>query len=175
MNSEKLESLTLTGEGQVHIFQDRVEIINPGGLVGGLTLETLGTRSIPRNPLLFGMMQRMELVEKVGSDLKRVGEMCRNYPCALPKIESDEEWCHFILRRPSSPKGSEKTSKTTQETTQGKILNLIQRTPAITRKVLASEVGITDDGIKYHLDKMRKTGVLRHVGPTKGGHWEVLK
>lgn len=167
------------GDLQVHIFQDRVEISNPGGLVGGLTLETLGTLSIPRNPLLFGMMQRMDLVEKVGSGLKRIRDMCRDYPCAQPEIEADEEGYRFILRRPDSPKRLVETSKATQETTQEttpeKILDLIQKTPTITRKGLAVEVGITEDGIKYHLNKMRKMGVLRHVGPTKGGHWEVVK
>jgi len=149
----------------------------------GLTLEALGTRSIPRNPLLFGMMQRMDLVEKVGSGLKRIHNMCREYPCTQPEIEADEEWYRFILRRPASAKAalkasektSEATQETTQETTQERILDLIQKRPAITRKILAMEVGVTEDGIKYHLDKMRKTGVLRHVGSTKAGHWEVLQ
>jgi len=99
------------GDLQVHIFQDRVEISNPGGLVGGLTLETLGTRSIPRNPLLFSMMQRMDLVEKVGSGLKRIRNMCTDYPCTPPKIEADEEWYRFILTRPQSEKSSEKGSE----------------------------------------------------------------
>ncbi len=32
---------------------------------------------------------------------------------------------------------------------------------------------MTDDGIKYHLDQVRREGRIRHIGPTKGGHWEV--
>lgn len=84
------------GDLQVHIFQDRVEFVNPGGLVGGLTLETLGTRSIPRNPLLFGMMHRMNLVEKVGSGLLRIRQMCEAYPCPPPGIEADSDWYRII-------------------------------------------------------------------------------
>ncbi|MEA2068296.1 MAG: ATP-binding protein [Verrucomicrobiota bacterium] len=87
------------GDLQVHIFQDRVEISNPGGLVGGLTLETLGTRSIPRNPLLFGMMQRMDLVEKVGSGLKRIHDMCREHGCPLPRIDADRDWYCLSFER----------------------------------------------------------------------------
>ncbi|MGA7279754.1 MAG: ATP-binding protein [Desulfocapsaceae bacterium] len=87
------------GDLQVHIFQDRVEIVNPGGLVGGLTLETLGTRSIPRNPLLFGMMHRMNLVEKVGSGLLRIRQMCEAYPCPPPRIEADADWYRIIFSR----------------------------------------------------------------------------
>lgn len=99
------------GDLQVHIFQDRIEIVNPGGLVGGLTMELLGTRSMPRNPLLFGMMHRMDLVEKVGSGLMRIGEMCDVHPCAHPEIEADRDWYRFILRRPESRPESQPESR----------------------------------------------------------------
>jgi len=64
--------------------------------------------------------------------------------------------------------------KTTQKTTQ-KILELIAANPSISRKELASQIGITADGIKYHLTTMQKKRLLKHLGPDKGGHWEVIK
>lgn len=71
------------------------------------------------------------------------------------------------------------TQETTQETTpekvREKILMKLRRRPATTRLELARELGLTTDGIKYHLNKLRVEGVVRHVGPTKSGHWEVLK
>jgi ATP-dependent DNA helicase RecG len=45
---------------QVYIFSDRVEIVNPGGLTGGLAVTDLGKRSAPRNPLLFGILYRWD-------------------------------------------------------------------------------------------------------------------
>jgi ATP-dependent DNA helicase RecG len=50
---------------------------------------------------------------------------------------------------------------------------LIQHKPEITRQELAIELGITDSGVKYHLKKMQAKGLIRRVGPDKGGHWEV--
>jgi ATP-dependent DNA helicase RecG len=35
--------------------------------------------------------------------------------------------------------------------------------------------GITSDGVKYHLNKLKELGLLRRVGPDRGGHWEVLE
>jgi ATP-dependent DNA helicase RecG len=64
---------------------------------------------------------------------------------------------------------------TTQETTQEIILALIKINPAITRKERAEKIGITPNGIKYHLDKLRKQGVIRHVGATKKGCWELVE
>ena len=60
-------------------------------------------------------------------------------------------------------------------TTQERILALLKAKPGITRRLLAERVGITPDGVKYHLDKLRTAGVIRHVGATKAGRWEVLK
>ena len=73
---------------------------------------------------------------------------------------------------------TQEIKRTTQETgitTQERILALIEAEPGITRRRLAERIGITPDGVKYHLDKLRAAGVIRHVGATKTGRWEVLK
>jgi len=51
---------------------------------------------------------------------------------------------------------------------------LLRENPTTTRLVLAKALGITPDGVKYHLDKLRAAGRIRHLGPTKAGHWEVI-
>ena len=67
------------------------------------------------------------------------------------------------------------TQETTQETTQEKILVLLRDDPRLTRRALAEQLGITPDGIKYHLGKLGKAGRLRHVGAKKKGRWEILE
>jgi len=52
---------------------------------------------------------------------------------------------------------------------------LLREDPAMTRNVLAKRIGITPDGIKYHLARLSKAGRIRHVGPTKKGYWQVLE
>jgi len=58
--------------------------------------------------------------------------------------------------------------KTTQKTTQ-KILSLLTENPELTRCELAKQVGLSEDGIK------KKRGIIRRIGPDKGGHWKVVK
>ncbi len=65
------------------------------------------------------------------------------------------------------------TQKTTQKTDQ-KIIALIRQKPELTRQELAIELGITDSSVKYQRKKMQDKGLLRRVGPDKGGHWEVV-
>ncbi len=67
---------------------------------------------------------------------------------------------------------------TPQETTIEKsemVLNLLRKNPKLSNKELAVLIGdITIDGVNYHLKKLRDKGVLKHIGPRKGGHWEIL-
>lgn len=64
---------------------------------------------------------------------------------------------------------------TTVPTSRERILALLKAEPRITRRLMAERIGITPSGVKYHLTKLRKAGIIRHVGPTKAGRWEVLK
>ena len=58
--------------------------------------------------------------------------------------------------------------------TARKILLHLQSEPASTAKDLAQKVGITEKGVRYHLEQLKKQGKLRHVGPTKAGYWKVI-
>lgn len=73
-----------TANVQVHIFHDRLEIVTPGGLPAGMKEEDLGHKSVPRNPLLFGLFYRMDLVEQIGSGIGRIRDLCRTHGVAEP-------------------------------------------------------------------------------------------
>ena len=50
----------------------------------------------------------------------------------------------------------------------------MQRNPKITIAGLAQAVGITDRAIKKQIEKLKAQGLIRRIGPDKGGHWEVV-
>lgn len=63
--------------------------------------------------------------------------------------------------------------ETTQKTTQ-KIIEFMRQNPSISRDEMAKLCGITPDGIKWQLKQMQTKGIIRRVGPDKGGHWETV-
>ncbi len=81
------------------------------------------------------------------------------------------------FRDPLVPKTGERdcdstqksTRKVIQKKTTQKILDLIAQNPKITREMLAEEIGISANGIKYHLRQMQKKALIRRIGPDKGG------
>ncbi|RLD54623.1 MAG: transcriptional regulator [Bacteroidetes bacterium] len=55
------------------------------------------------------------------------------------------------------------------------IIGYIQEDNTITTPLLAAKIGMTKNGLWYHLDKLKKAGRIKHIGSTKGGKWVVLK
>jgi predicted HTH transcriptional regulator len=51
---------------------------NPGGLVKGITVRDLGRKSRTRNPLIADLFYRVNLAERIGSGIKRMGDLMRN-------------------------------------------------------------------------------------------------
>ncbi len=67
--------------------------------------------------------------------------------------------------------------KTTQKitTTQKTILNYIRTNPKAGRTEIADAIpDITEAGIKYNLKVLKQKGLLKRVGPDKGGRWEIV-
>ena len=99
-----------TANVQIYLFTDRLEIVSPGGLPAGMTEADLGIKSIPRNPLLFGILHRMEAVERIGSGIRRIRDLCREHGVAEPLIEvpvcvrrrtgRSDSWVTTTFRRP---------------------------------------------------------------------------
>ncbi len=88
-----------TANVQVYIFQDRVEIVTPGGLPAGMREEDLGSKSLPRNPLLFSLLYRMRLVEQIGSGIRRIHDACLDHGVPTPVIQVSPDWVTVTFLR----------------------------------------------------------------------------
>lgn len=79
---------------QVAIFDDRIEITNPGALPFGLNLQdALQGVSQLRNRVIGRCFRELELIELWGSGLKRMISQCQKSGIAIPKFE---ELGHFF-------------------------------------------------------------------------------
>ncbi len=44
----------------------------------------------------------------------------------------------------------------------------------MSNKDLADVCGITEDGVYWNIKKLKEQGIIRRIGPDKGGYWEVV-
>ena len=160
----------------VEIFSDRVEITNPGGLVKGMSKKDLGKKSLSRNNLLFGLMQRMNLVEKVGSGIRRMKKAMEDYNLRGPKFKINKNWFVIIFgRKKRIPERLVEGLVEGLVESQKKILMLISKNPRISKKELAISIGISTTAIDKNISQLKKKGFLKRVGPAKGGYWKILE
>ena len=54
-------------------------------------------------------------------------------------------------------------------------MKAVSGNPRITIAQLSKATGLSKIRVKYNLRKLKKEGVLRRVGPDRGGYWEVKK
>ena len=157
----------------LEIYSDRVEITNPGGLVKALSKEDLGKRSLSRNNLLFGLMQRMGLVEKVGSGIIRMQNAMKNYALDEPRFYRNDNWFTIIFDRPPewwSMKWAEK--KLTK--TEIEIITEIKKDPKVSMRILSTILKVNQSVIRKNIKNLKNKKVLKRIGPPKGGYWNII-
>ena len=88
----------------IEIYDDRVEISNPGGLLMGVKKE-FGKKSMTRNPLIFSLFTRMNLVEQVASGIPRMRD--EMLEAGLPEPVFSTEGGFFIVEFKRPQKNSE--------------------------------------------------------------------
>ncbi len=80
--------------------------------------------------------------------------------------------------RSTTDRGGQKTAKVDTKgghKTRDAILDMISQNARITSTQMAEGLGINRSAVSKHLKKLQADGIIRRVGPDKGGHWEVIK
>ena len=171
------------GKIMVELFDDRVEITNPGGLVSAIKPDEFGTKSHSRNPLIFGLFNRMNMVEQVGSGIGRITKELEKSGLPKPVYKTDGLFT-VIFKRTLYVKDKTKTRDKVGSKVGGKvggkvsgnqikILLQMKENPYITKEQLSKILKISTTAIDNNIAKLKKAGKLKRIGPDKNGYWEV--
>jgi len=163
---------------ELAIYRNRIEIYNPGQFPYDHSPEEFikGTeKSIPRNPLIADTFYYAKDIERWGSGFKRIVDECRT---AGVKVTFENIKTGFVVTfyRPKAKtilQKAEKSSEKGSEKSSEKIIRLIKENPSISAQEIADTVGLSSRAVEKHLSKLKEKGVLKRIGPDKGGHWEL--
>lgn len=188
---------------RILIFDNRVEIISPGALAGGLTEEDIRNgKTYQRNPYMATFATNALHYKGIGSGIVRI---LAEYPdIQLDNDDSAKEFKVTVWRAKSKDESTtqkseiatqkeplkdisttqkdeyatQKSESTTQkdlDATQKKVLEFFKNNPKGTRVEAANALGdITEDGVKFVIGKLQQKGLLKRVGGRKHGEWQVL-
>lgn len=131
----------------VEIYDDRIEISNPGGLAKGLSREELGSRSVRRNPLIADLLHRIALIEKAGTGIRRMIEDTKKHKCPEPKFTVNgfftaTFWPNVEMARKITP---QVTGEVTGQVTEQVAEQVSEQvTPQVTRQVTPQVIAVLE-------------------------------
>ncbi len=163
------------GVVMVEIHRDKVEIVSPGGLVPGLTIETLGGRSLPRNPLIADMFLRADEVEKAGTGIGRIRNAVAKAGLEPPRFSSDAFFAisfplpatpgHVpVEHSPSEGTKSGPSRAPDRKAREAAVFQFVAQHGSITRSQFAGMTGKSGETARRELLALAKSGRLVKVG-----------
>ena len=177
----------------VEVYDDRVDIVSPGGTCKGITPENFGTVSITRNSLIASMLYRIGYIEQMGTGIIRMREAAKEANVAVPTFELSGFFkVTFIRSTPPSPAASD--GETVDQrlisdepaidqrlTSDGQAIELNDRRQAIAaylkkhQRVTTTEasalLGLSKVHVRSLLQKMAAEGVIEKVGNNRYTHY----
>ena len=160
------------GNIQVALYDDRLEITSPGMLQNNVTIEKMiEGYSRPRNPAIARAFAYMKIIEKWGTGIPRLFAACEEY--GLPKPELIDFDGDFRVNMYRKRDANTETNIETNTENVGRIIRLMGEQPSITVKMIAQQLGLSVGGVRYHINKLKKDGVVEHIGSSKKGTWVI--
>ena len=154
------------------IYRDRIvtENWNIPYVYGHIDLQTM--RPHRKNPKIANVFSQMGIVEELGSGIRKMFKYTPLY--ANGKEPIIEEQDVYRIEIPYIPTLQGSNAEATQKSTQ-KIIELIKDNPQITTQEMAEAIGIIRRTVAKHIKSLQEKGIIKRVGPDKGGHWEVVE
>jgi ATP-dependent DNA helicase RecG len=140
------------------LFDDRIEIENPGLLPFGLTIEDIvqGVSKL-RNRVIGRVFHELHLIEQWGSGIQRMTSACNEAGLEAPKLE--EIGTHFRVTISNARVAQPKTDETDR-----RILALFGDGGARSTAAVAKHVGLSQRATLTRLKSMTERGLLVEVG-----------
>ena len=195
--------LEIGSEVHIDMFDDRIEIYSPGGMVSGISLEGKNLLKIPskrRNPILADIFSRLKYMERRGSGFKKIladyeGQVEFD-ETKMPVFDADND--DFTLTLYNLNYGTnyatqvnenvienvieiseEKMKQLMPEYSKKKltkaceILKMISEKPNISIDELRIALDVTDRTIARYISELKDKGIIERKGPDNGGEWII--
>lgn len=151
---------------QVAIFDDRIEITNPGCLPFGLTMEAaISGISQLRNRVIGRVFRELNLIEQWGSGFGRMRAGCAEHGIPEPKIEELSNFFKVTLysKRKTHQSKPDKGKSATNKSWQKPLVDYVEKHETVTPKKAQVLWRVTPRTTSTRLKQMCRDGLLVEV------------
>jgi ATP-dependent DNA helicase RecG len=145
----------------IHIFADRLEIENPGGLPAGLRPAELGQRSVRRNRAIADLLFRAKYIERIGSGITRMRNALAENNNPPFEVTSTSFFVIRFLPRIRAEKGQNLTTR------QARLHRLVTERGSMGKREAAACLGVGDDTVVRDMAVLIAAGLVKRQGVGK--------
>ena len=191
-------------EIQIKMFDDRLVFETPGKLPGIVRTDNIRHTHFSRNPKIAEFLKAYDYVKEFGEGVDRMCRELSAIGTKEPQyhlvafIMKASVWANVLEGQEKARERQEdipsdqlegditqKLPRNYPETTQKQnvditpvqkgIIDFLLLHPYAGRKEISSNLGsLSEDGVKYNLKVLQQKGIIKRIGPAKGGYWKVL-
>ena len=155
----------------IKIYDNSIEISNPGKLMGGLTVKKIKSGnyiSQHRNKLLTETFYLTGDIEKYGTGFRRISEWFKSYPDLNYQINELSGFIQLKIFSVNVPVND------TVNDRQSQIIKLIDKNKNITINELSVIFKVARLTIVRDLKKLKELNIIERIGSDKTGHWKIM-
>ena len=194
--------MQMGSEIHIDMYDDRLEIYSPGGMMDGRLIQQLNPLTVPskrRNPLLADFFNRLGLMERRGSGMKKIIDSYKRFERLpnyhIPEFQSNASEFHVVLwnlnygsdsvidekefLKEAIGTGKEflkENRKFRKEflKAQRVIYKMISANPGITIAEMAVNIGVSDRQVRKYIKRMTDMKFIVREGGRKNGIWKII-
>lgn len=166
----------------INLYDDRMEIVSVGGLLPGLAPEDLNMGvSLCRNPHLYNVFYRLQLIEAYGTGMKKMMNAYADEP-VKPQIKTTPNAfktilpnVNFMSKAVEAPMIVGEMAAPFLTSDEGKIMQLLEDKQRITRKDAQELLGVSQSTAGRILKTLVDNGQITQRGGGRTTRYELIK
>mgnify|MGYP004458679351 CR=1 FL=1 len=199
--------MQMGSEIHIDMYDDRLEIYSPGGMLDGKLIQQLNPLTVPskrRNPLLADFFNRLGLMERRGSGMKKIMDAYKQYQrlakCHVPEFTSDASEFHVTLwnlnydgngtaadstyqKKEFVKEPVEFTKEFIKEPVEftkefikasRQIYKLISTNPKVSTVQMAISMGLSTRQVLKYIKRLQDFHKIARIGGRKTGEWKII-
>lgn len=164
---------------QISVYQDKFYIANDCIFPEDWTVDDLmgKHRSRPYNPLIANTFFRAGFIEAWGRGIEKIKDSCREAGNPAPEYTIKRTDIMIMFRSlvsGTNQAANQAANQGSNNSIRTRILKIIQEEPTLSQKKIADAIGEKYSTVKYYMESMKKSGVIKREGSSQKGRWNIL-
>ena len=155
----------------VEIFQDRIQVTNPGGLLHGQTIKNFDRTPQHRNPICYQLLHDLGYGEGLGLGVRLIRKTMREYGLPDPEFYSLGNTFRIVLYNNNSTKRVQAVDY--ENPRQKQALVYLKEKHKIKSEEYSKTFGVSVPTAINDLNELIKQGKVRKIGKFRGVHYEL--